>query len=134
MDPTVEREEISRRFWLFREWFAQKSSNGKISLVDSNMHDRSGQDVGTIVTHNLPKIRVNPTVEEWEIGQRRWQVWGGFSETFKLLDPNCNWYPLLSEWRQCVTESGSIKGSFEDEEVAGLVVEVAFFYRCFRIT
>ena len=74
MDPTVEREEISRRFWLFREWFAQKSSNGKISLVDSNMHDRSSQDVGTIVTYNLPKIRVNPMVEEWEIGQLRWQV------------------------------------------------------------
>jgi len=50
------------------------------------MHDRSGQDVGTIVTHNLPKIRVNPTVEEGEIGQRRWQVWERFSETFKLLD------------------------------------------------
>ena len=50
------------------------------------MNDRSGQDVGTIVSHNIPKIRVDPTVEEWEIGRRRWQDWGGFSETFKQLD------------------------------------------------
>jgi len=27
------------------------------------MNDRSGQDVGTIVSHNIPKIRVDPTVE-----------------------------------------------------------------------
>ena len=27
------------------------------------MHDLSGQNVGTIVTHNLPKIRVNPTLK-----------------------------------------------------------------------
>jgi hypothetical protein len=28
------------------------------------MNDRSGQDVGTIVSHNIPKIRVDPTVEK----------------------------------------------------------------------
>jgi hypothetical protein len=28
------------------------------------MNNRSGQDVGTIGTHNIPKIRVDPTVEE----------------------------------------------------------------------
>jgi len=47
------------------------------------MNDRSGQDVGTIVSHNIPKIRVDPTVAKWEIGRRRWQDWGGFSKTFK---------------------------------------------------
>ena len=104
MDPTVEREEISRRFWQFREWFAQKSSNGKISLVDSNMHDRSGQDVGTIVTHNLPKIHVIPTVEEWEIGQRRWQVWGRFSETFKLLD-----FQIVTDIPSCQNEDNALQ-------------------------
>jgi len=36
------------------------------------MNDRSGQDVGTIVSRNIPKIRVDPTVEKWEIGRRRW--------------------------------------------------------------
>jgi len=39
------------------------------------MTNLSGQDVGTIGTHNIPKIRVDPTVEEWEISRRRWQVW-----------------------------------------------------------
>jgi hypothetical protein len=53
--------------------------------VDLNMNDRSGQDVGTIVSHNIPKIHVDPTVEKWEIGRRRWQDWWGFSETFKHL-------------------------------------------------
>jgi len=52
----------------------------------------------------------------------------GLRKVFRNLQtirfPNCDWYPLLSEWRQWVTESGSRKGSFEDEEVAGLVVEV----------
>jgi len=28
------------------------------------MNDRSGQDVGTKVSHNIPKIRVDPTVEK----------------------------------------------------------------------
>jgi hypothetical protein len=35
------------------------------------MKDCSGQDVGTIGTHNIPKICVDPTVEEGEIGRQR---------------------------------------------------------------
>jgi len=70
------------------------------------MNDRSGQDVGTIVSHNIPKIRVDPTVEKWEIDRRRWQDWGGFSETFKQF---------------CFVALGLV---VELEEVAGLVVEV----------
>ena len=66
------------------------------------MNNRSGQVVVTIGTHNIPQIRVDPTVEEWEISRRRWQVWGGFPETFKQLDfQNGDRYgrSLWSEWR-----------------------------------
>jgi hypothetical protein len=40
------------------------------------MDDPSGQNVGNIEAHNIPNNRVDPTVEQGEIGRRLRQIYG----------------------------------------------------------
>ena len=88
------------------------------------MNDRSGQDVGTIVSHNIPKIRVDPTVENDKSASDADRTEGVFWNLQTIRFPNGDWYSSGQNEGNALQNPVLERVLLRTEEVAGLVVGV----------